>query len=567
MKILIGGSPCTHWSIAQTKNRETEASGIGWELFLNYRIARDKYQPDFFLYENNKSMSPAIRAQITAELGVEPVLINSALVSAQNRQRLYWVGRRNPDGTYSQVAVEQPVDRGILLRDILESGVCWKEKGYALLSTTGGTTVDDMVSRHQRNGAAEPVAIKPLTEKEMDYMVRETKDGRNYFDFDYFHDATQEKSACVTANTHKGVPYNVLVEPVRIGTIENDAKNQTFDSQQYRVYSPDAKSVTLCGNGGGLGAKTGLYAVPVAGRVVGRRINEQGHRDDYNEAIPHFQYFEVNEDPQKTNCLTTVQEDNMIAVPVRVGAMPNKDGELGTSQSRRIYSTDGKSVPLLARPNGGGADGAATGLYAVPAGMAWRGRENGSAFEMRDDQKSNAVAATGHQSRLVIEAADGKQMPVYEVRGGRITIKGKTYPIKLADGFYIIRKLTVTECKRLQTVPDTYAFPVSDTQAYKMLGNGWTVDVIAHIMSHFTGLTEEAVEVLSMYDGMSCGHIALDKLGAEITTYYATEIDKYAVQTTQHNFPDTVQLGDAFQVRAEDWRLPEPVGKEAPANG
>ena len=562
MKILIGGSPCTHWSIAQTKNRETEASGIGWELFLNYRIARDKYQPDFFLYENNKSMSPAIRAQITAELGVEPVLINSAMVSAQNRQRLYWAGKRNQDGTYSQVAVEQPVDRGILLRDILESGVCWKEKGYALLSTTGGTTADDMVARHQRNGAAEPVAIKPLTEKEMDYMVRETKGGRNHFDFDYFHDATQEKSACVTANTHKGVPYNVLVEPVRIGTIENDAKNQTFDSQQYRVYSPDAKSVTLCGNGGGLGAKTGLYAVPVAGRVVGRRINEQGHRDDYNEEIERIQRFEVNEDPNKTNCLSTVEKDNMIAVPVRVGAMPNKDGELGTSQSRRIYSTDGKSVSLQARPNGGGADGAATGLYAVPAGMAWRGRENGSAFEMRDDQKSNAVAATGHQSRLVIEAADGKQMPVYEVRGGRITIKGKTYPIKLADGFYIIRKLTVTECKRLQTVPDTYAFPVSDTQAYKMLGNGWTVDVIAHIMSHFTGLTEEAVEVLSMYDGMSCGHIALDKLGAEITTYYATEIDKYAVQTTQHNFPDTVQLGDAFQVRTEDWHLPEPVEME-----
>lgn len=142
-----------------------------------------------------------------------------------------------------------------------------------------------------------------------------------------------------------------------------------------------------------------------------------------------------------------------------------------------------------------------------------------------------------------------------------------TNPYKLADGFYIIRKLTVTECKRLQTVPDTYAFPVSDTQAYKMLGNGWTVDVIAHIMSHFTGLTEEPVEVLSMYDGMSCGHIALDKLGAEITAYYATEIDKYAVQTTQHNFPDTVQLGDAFQVRAEDWHLPEPAGMEVPANG
>lgn len=593
MKILIGGSPCTHWSIAQTKNRETEASGIGWELFLNYRIARDKYQPDFFLYENNKSMSPAIRAQITAELGVEPVLINSALVSAQNRQRLYWAGRRNPDGTYSQVAVEQPVDRGILLRDILESGVCWKEKGYALLSTTGGTTADDMVSRHQRNGAAEPVAIKPLTEKEMDYMVRETKDGRNHFDFDYFHDATQAKSACVTANTHKGVPYNVLVEPVRIGTIENDAKNPDHDSQQYRVYSPDAKSVTLCGNGGGLGAKTGLYAVPVSEPVnitadgKGQCLRATYYKDGIRNMVGN-----------------TVDRKTCVAVPVRIGAMPNKDGELGTSQSRRIYSTDGKSVSLQARPNGGGADGAATGLYAVPAGMAWRGRENGSAFEMRDDQKSNAVAATGHQSRLVVESAifqrprgfnkggvkygkaptltangdwqhnnvliveaDGKRMPVYEVRGGRITIKGKTYPIKLADGFYIIRKLTVTECKRLQTVPDTYAFPVSDTQAYKMLGNGWTVDVIAHIMSRFTGLTEEPVEVLSMYDGMSCGHIALDKLGAEITAYYATEIDKYAVQTTQHNYPDTVQLGDAFQVRAEDWHLPEPAEMEAANNG
>ena len=368
MKILIGGSPCTHWSIAQTKNRETEASGIGWELFLNYRIARDKYHPDYFLYENNKSMSPAIRAQITAELGVEPVLINSALVSAQNRQRLYWVGKREPDGTYSQVRVEQPEDRGILLRGILESGVCWREKGYALTASNHSATAEDMIARRQRNGAA---------------------------------------------------------EPIRIGTIENDAKKQDFDSQQYRVYSPDGKSVTLCGNGGGVGAKTGLYAVPVP----------------VNETVEG-----------KAQCL------------------------------RATYYKDG----------------------------------------------------------------------IRNMVGN--TVKGKEYPIKLTDGFYIIRKLTVTECKRLQTVPDTYTFPVSDTQAYKMLGNGWTVDVIAHIMSHFDGLTEEPVEVLSMYDGMSCGHIALDKLGVDVTAYYATEIDKYAIQTTQHNFPDTVQLGDAFQVRDEEWR-------------
>ncbi len=486
MKLLIGGSPCTHWSIAQTKNRETTAEGIGWEMFLNYRIARDKYKPDFFLYENNKSMSPAIRTQITAELGVEPVLINSALVSAQNRQRLYWVGRRNPDGTYSQVPVEQPADRGILLHDILETGaVTWKEKAYTLRASAGTKQGVSNILRHIETngkfgymGVAEPVAIKPLTEREMDYMVGEH--GKYSDRWTYLQKPGEaDKALCITANVHRGVPYNICAEPVRIGTIENDAKNPDHDSQQYSVYSPDGKAVTLCGNGGGLGAKTGLYAVPVAGRVVGRRINEQGHRDDYNEAIPHFQYFEVNEEPQKTNCLTTVQKDNMIAVPV------------------------------------------------IPDG----------------------------KGQFVIKAAGGKEIPVYEVRGGRITIKGKTYPIKLADGFYIIRKLTVRECMRLQTVPEEYVFPVSNSQAYKMLGNGWTVDVIAHIMSHFEGLTTEPVEVLSMYDGMSCGHIALDKLGAEITAYYATEIDKYAIQTTQHNFPETIQLGDAFQVRGEGWTL------------
>ena len=424
MKLLIGGSPCTHWSIAQTKNRETEASGIGWELFLNYRIARDKYQPDYFLYENNKSMSPAIRAQITAELGVEPVLINSALVSAQNRQRLYWAGKRNPDGTYRQVPVELPEDRGILLRDILETGFPLREKGYAL-QTGHGTTAEDAIARRQRNAVAEPVAIKPLTEKEMEYMVRETKDGRNHFGFDYFH-----------------------------------------DSQQYRVYSPDGKSVTLCGNGGGLGAKTGLYATPITPPMQVNEATKLGY--------------------------TVIQP--------------------------------GECVDL-----------------AMPQSKTRRGRA------MKDKTNCLTTSCEFYEYCGTIDA------PIYQVRGGMITVKGQEYPIKLRDGCYIIRKLTVRECMRLQTVPETYAFPVSPSQAYKMLGNGWTVDVIAHIMGHFEGLTAEPVEVLSMYDGMSCGHIALGKLGAEIASYHATEIDKFAIQTTQANFPDVVQLGDAFQVREDGW--------------
>lgn len=343
MKLLIGGSPCTHWSIAQTKNRETETNGVGWELFLNYRIARDKYRPDYFLYENNKSMSTTIRVQITKELGVEPVLINSALVSAQNRQRLYWVGQRNPDGTYSQVDIEPPEDHGILLRDVLETGEARREK---------------------------------------------------------------------------------------------------------------------------------------------------------------------------TNSLTTVQKDNIVTIPICVNSKSGRGGVDGLqpSLSDRIYSDEGKmtAVTVAYHPN-----------VAIPL-------------------KYNVT---------------GIEKNVYEVRDEKIIMNEKSYPIKLADGFYTIRKLTVTECKRLQTVPDAYEFPVSNSQAYKMLGNGWTVDVIAHIMRHFDGLIGEPVEVLSMYDGMSCGHIALDKLGANVTTYYATEIDKYAIQTTQYNYPETIQIGDAFQVREDGWKL------------
>ena len=136
---LVGGSPCTYWSIAQKNNRETEASGMGWELFSQYVRALREAQPMWFIYENNKSMSNAIRESITNTFGFEPICINSALVSAQNRQRLYWVGRRNPNGTYSRVKVDQPEDRGILLRDVLD-GVTDREKGRCVLSSIGRTT-------------------------------------------------------------------------------------------------------------------------------------------------------------------------------------------------------------------------------------------------------------------------------------------------------------------------------------------------------------------------------------------------------------------------------------------
>lgn len=573
MRLLLGGSPCTHWSIAQTKNRETEPSGLGWELFKNYLIAREKYKPDYFMYENNKSMAPAIREQITKELGVQPVLINSALVSAQNRNRLYWAGKRMPDGSYATLDIRQPEDRGILLRDILETVT--NEKGYILKP-----------------------AGKPLSEREMEYMVRETSSGRNHFDFDYHHDSTKDKGSCVTANTHRGVPYNVLAECINhlpsgksrtvdahMKNLENclipRVNNPNQAKQQYDcIVEPinttvDGKAQCLRATyykdgirnmvGNDIDRKT-CVAEPV--RVCNIDGGGQGNR--------------IYSDEGKS-CAIKAQSgglgghgQGLYATPIRIGTIESEaQNQEHDSQQYRVYSEDGKSVTLC---GGGGLvpkqdcmqSGSAPAMRVREATK--RGYVDILPGECVDLSMPNSKTRRGRSMKNksnclttsceYYEYCGTLDKPVYQVKDGYITIKDKQYPIKLRDGCYIIRKLTVTECKRLQTVPDSYVFPVSDSQAYKMLGNGWTVEVIAHILSHIPEITEEPVEVLSMYDGMSCGHLALDRLGAEVVAYYATEIDKYAIQTTQHNYPDTVQLGDAFQVREDGWRLPQRSEKE-----
>jgi site-specific DNA-cytosine methylase len=58
------------------------------------------------------------------------------------------------------------------------------------------------------------------------------------------------------------------------------------------------------------------------------------------------------------------------------------------------------------------------------------------------------------------------------------------------------------------------------------------------------------MKVLSLFDGMSCGHQALERAGIDVDTYYASEIDKYAIQVTMANYPDTIQLGSVVDINA-----------------
>lgn len=414
IKLLIGGSPCTYWSIAQTKNRETEPSGIGWELFENYLIAKEKFKPDFFLYENNKSAAQPIKDEIKKRLhvwdrtlftfpsGVRYIEINSALVSAQNRQRFY---------VHNCGEVEQPEDRGILLRDILETAT--QENGYELVRITdygNGEKSRHLLAAYAKKGES-PGSI-------LNDCLGISNKGKRKQQSDY------------------------IAEPINV---TKGGKSQTIKAQY---------------------AKTSVANIC---------------------------------------CYNSTYGASGVDEPVRIGDIGS------TAQGHRVYSCDGKSVTINAR---GGGQGGKTGLYACPAN-------------------------------------DTKQTPIYEVKDGKIGIKGKEYPIKLQDGLYIIRKLTVTECCRLQTLPDDYCRAVSKTQAYKGLGNGWTAEVIIHILNGALKDVprDEKIVVLSMYDGIGTGRYCLDKMGFTNVEYHAFEIDKYAMQIAKSNYPDIIEHGDAYQVR------------------
>ena len=118
--------------------------------------------------------------------------------------------------------------------------------------------------------------------------------------------------------------------------------------------------------------------------------------------------------------------------------------------------------------------------------------------------------------------------------------------------------MTEIEAARLQTMPDNYCRAVSKTQAIKCYGNGWTAEIIIEIMREMLKDVprDEEIVVLSMYDGIGTGRYCLDKLGYTNVKYFAYEIDENAKKVALDNYPDIIQMGDAFQVREDTWALP-----------
>lgn len=260
--LLIGGSPCQDLSIAKQNREGLEGKRSG--LFWVYVEILKKARPKYFLLENVASMHDRDRDMISNILGVEPIMINSALVSAQQRKRYYW----------TNIWTTQPNDRKIFLRDIIEAGEPMTQKSYCLSANYGKKSVRDIdkgntmiidepipcairtyprtkkpgVPRVSRPEVKHDGKSNSLTSVDKDAMVmfqlpRGKNNGGIHID----------KAPTMTSNAW---PYNNLLiyKPVQIGNIGTNA-------QAHRVYSVVGKSVTLSANGGGQGGKTGLYKI------------------------------------------------------------------------------------------------------------------------------------------------------------------------------------------------------------------------------------------------------------------------------------------------------------------
>lgn len=254
--LLIGGSPCQDLSIAKKgrKGLDGERSGLFWEYV---RILKE-VKPKYFILENVASMPKEAKEVISEALGVEPVMINASLVSAQNRKRLFWVGRWNGE-KYEQVEIPQPEDRGILLKDILESNV--DEKYYIS---------NKLIKGFQNKKGNWKGKFSPIED-------------------------TNVKSPTLTARYFKMSSTDPYIKNIRIGQFGRGGQGD-------RVYSPEGKSTTLSAMGGGRGAKTGLYAVGVASRTY-PRIKIEG--------VERQKQIEVRDD-EKANAMTSVQGDSMV---------------------------------------------------------------------------------------------------------------------------------------------------------------------------------------------------------------------------------------------------------------
>ena len=357
--LILGGSPCQGFSFAGHQLAFDDPRSA---LFFEFVRVLKEVNPKYFLLENVK-MKKEFLDIISDQVGVEPILINSSLLSAQNRQRYYWT---NIPG------VEQPEDRGLVLKDILE------------------TEADE----------------RP---------TKDTERNRRH------HKTPEQKSLTMTATMYKGAGNNGMTLVPMVDKIPD--KSETIKSQYYKSSKANfERKGTFHATGVPLDKSKRVGTANIKGHDIKKRV-----------------YSGEGKSP------SIIADSGTVPKVVKGGAFRG-----------RAYDKDGKRMDR---------DGSSVA------------HKTKQMLELRQDDKSNALTTVQKDTLVVKSAIREKSKTVRS--GGRGSYDRHEWDS--VDEMHW-RKLTPLECERLQTVPDNYTNHVSNTQRYKMLGNGWTIEVIAHIL-------------------------------------------------------------------------------------
>ena len=452
--MLIGGSPCQSFSFAGKRKGmstkceteiltlehylELKADGYEFEgqsyLFWEYMRVLKEVKPKYFLLEN-VMMGEKWERVLSKAIGVNPIEINSSLVSAQSRRRLYWTNiGMEPRGLFGDLEsiIKQPKDKGILLRDVLESEV--EEKYYlstkmlnvitqhGAINTIENTKSNCILTSYHKMGGRDQQYVKDFKGLDVNKKGRTLRNGgKQSQDDKHNHDliivASRGRNPENPSDRTTGASLEQRLEP------RTDGKTNTLTSVQ-------KDNMVFC-----LTSKRTEY---------GKEIRKQYEAKEVSATRKEISQLEPRED-EKTNTLTTVQKDNLI-----MQLNPSKESNgVQPYQQNRVYSPDGISPALSAQLS--------SGSHLIQVGNIY-------------DNEHNSVAGR-------VYTDEGKSVTLSALGGGGGAKTG-LYNIE-----HRIRRLTPVECERLQTVPEGYTSQVSDTQRYRILGNGWTIDVVAYIFS------------------------------------------------------------------------------------
>lgn len=396
--LILAGSPCQGFSFAGKQLAFDDPRSKLFFVFIDILNHIRSLNPDVLFLLENVNMKKSHMRIISEYCGVFPVNINSNLVSAQNRDRWYWTNIRTKQvGLFGEVYVDipQPEDKGIFLRDILESQV--DEKYYV------SQAVLDRMNNPHKNFSPK---VDP---KKTGCLSTGNNSAKMSFDSGTTFISVDGKAPTQRNATGRSLDKKHNYQFIKL----NIEGKVSLDQNKSSCFTAGAHS-------SGYHSDMDLICVAMRGR------------EDRNQHLePQF--------TGKTNCITSVQKDNLI----------------------------------LQRSRGNNSGGIFEGKTPTLSACAWE--QNNLLYKREVIQLNPSIDSGGTQPY--------QQDRVYDVNGISPALcvgHGGISPNVIA---YKIRRLTPIECSRLQTVPSWYRWECSDTQVYKMLGNGWTIDAIVHILS------------------------------------------------------------------------------------